>query len=57
MISTTQIPDERMARYLRAGRRLHGEAVFAAVRQVGRAMARSVATLFSLVDADHRKPA
>lgn len=42
MIMTTEGHDDRMAAYLREGRRLHGKAVRDGLRWLGRALLRSV---------------
>lgn len=42
MIVTPEGHDDRMAAYLRRGRRLHGEAVCGGLRWLGRALLRSV---------------
>lgn len=45
MTSSTSISEERMTHYLRTGRRLHGVAVVAALKFVGRAMAKLISGL------------
>jgi len=42
MIVTPEGHDDRMAAYLRRGRRLHGEAVYGGLRWLGRTLLRSV---------------